>query len=58
MQADLNRADLRILELLQEHGALSAAQVAERLSLTASTCWRRVARLEESGVIRRRVVSG
>jgi Lrp/AsnC family transcriptional regulator len=55
MQADLNRADLRILDLLQEHGALSAAQVAERLSLTASTCWRRVARLEESGVIKRRV---
>ena len=55
MQADLNRADLRILELLQEHGALSAAQVAERLSLTASTCWRRVSRLEQQGVIVKRV---
>ncbi|GAC1452038.1 MAG: Lrp/AsnC family transcriptional regulator [Steroidobacteraceae bacterium] len=55
MQADLDRGDLRILGLLQEHGNLSAAEIAERLSLTASTCWRRVTRLEAEGVIARRV---
>lgn len=55
MQADLDRTDLRILELLQQHGNLSAAEVAERLSLTTSTCWRRISRLEELGVIRKRV---
>ena len=55
MQVSLDRADLRILTLLQEHGDLSAAQVAERLSLTSSTCWRRITRLEEQGVIARRV---
>jgi Lrp/AsnC family transcriptional regulator len=55
VQADLDRGDLRILELLQEHGHLSAAEVAERLGMTPSTCWRRVSRLEESGVIARRV---
>ena len=32
-----------------------SAEVAERLGMTASTCWRRVSRLEEQGVIRRRV---
>jgi Lrp/AsnC family transcriptional regulator len=52
---DIDRGDLRILSLLQEHGDLSAAQIAERLSLTSSTCWRRVTRLEEQGVIRKRV---
>ncbi len=52
---ELDRTDLRILELLQEQGSLSAAEVAERLSLTASTVWRRVSRLEELGVIRKRV---
>ncbi len=41
--------------MLQEHGDLSAAEIAERLSLTTSTCWRRVSRLEEQGVIRKRV---
>jgi Lrp/AsnC family transcriptional regulator len=46
---------MRILDLLQAHGDLSAAQVAERLSLTASTCWRRITRLEEQGVILKRV---
>src|SRR5579862_10037785 len=55
MQADLDRGDLRILHLLQEHGHLSAAEVAERLGMTASTCWRRISRLEEAGVIRSRV---
>ena len=52
---ELDRADLRLLEVLQEHGNLSAAELAERVGLTASTCWRRVTRLEELGVIKRRV---
>jgi Lrp/AsnC family transcriptional regulator len=55
MQADLDRGDARILELIQEHGDLSAAEIAERLGMTASTCWRRVSRLQELGVIRKRV---
>jgi Lrp/AsnC family transcriptional regulator len=55
VQIDLDSGDLRILKLLQEHGNLSAAEIAERLSLTASTCWRRVTRLEEQGVIAKRV---
>ncbi len=55
MQADLDRGDARILELIQQHGDLSAAEIAERLGMTASTCWRRVSRLEELGVIRKRV---
>jgi Lrp/AsnC family transcriptional regulator len=55
MQADLDRGDTRILDLIQEHGDLSAAEIAERLGMTASTCWRRVSRLEGLGVIRKRV---
>ncbi len=55
MQSDLDRTDVRILDLLQAHGDLSGAQVAERLSLTASTCWRRITRLEKQGVILKRV---
>src|SRR5882757_5202870 len=55
MHPDLDRADLRILDLLQQHGHFSAAEVAERLRMTASTCWRRISRLEELGVIQKRV---
>jgi Lrp/AsnC family transcriptional regulator len=55
MQVELDRSDLRILDLVQEHGDVSAADIAERLGMTASTCWRRMSRLQELGVIRKRV---
>lgn len=55
MHPDLDRTDLRILDVLQHHGNLSAAEVAEKLGMTTSTCWRRISRLEELGVIRSRV---
>jgi Lrp/AsnC family transcriptional regulator len=55
VQPELDRVDLRILDLLQAHGDLSAAEVGERLGMSASTCWRRVSRLTELGVIRGRV---
>ena len=55
MQPELNRTDLRILDLVQEHGDLSAAEIAERLGMSTSTCWRRLGRLTELGVIKRRV---
>jgi Lrp/AsnC family transcriptional regulator len=55
MHSELSRADLRILELMQEHGDLSAADVAERLGMSASTCWRRITRLSELSIIKRRV---
>lgn len=48
----LDRTDRKILEALQEDARLSSAELAERVSLTTSPCWRRVKRLEEEGVIR------
>ena len=47
----LDRIDRRILEELQSDARLSSADLAERVSLTSSPCWRRVKRLEEEGVI-------
>jgi len=55
MQVELDRGDIRILEVLQTNGNLSAAEVAERVGMTTSTCWRRISRLEDQGVIRSRV---
>jgi Lrp/AsnC family transcriptional regulator len=55
VQPELDRSDLRILDQVQERGDLSAADIAERLGMTASTCWRRMSRLQELGVIRKRV---
>lgn len=48
----LDRVDLQILDELQGNARLSSADLAERVSLSTSPCWRRVKRLEEDGVIR------
>jgi len=55
IHADLDDADLRLLELLQLDASLSQAQLAERAGMSTTSCWRRIQRLEASGVIRRRV---
>jgi len=47
--------DRKILDLLQEDATLPVAAIAERAGLSASPCWRRIRRMEEEGVIRRRV---
>ncbi|BBK33816.1 AsnC family transcriptional regulator [Stella humosa] len=51
----MDAIDLKILALLQEDGGLSNADIAERVGLSATPCWRRIRHLEETGVIRRRV---
>jgi|TARA_B110000967_G_C18731080_1_gene482606 Lrp/AsnC family leucine-responsive transcriptional regulator len=52
----LDRYDLNILRHLQDDGSLSNQELAERVGLTAAPCSRRVKQLEETGVIRDRVV--
>lgn len=47
--------DRRILKLLQENADLAVAELAERVGLSASPCWRRIQKLEAEGVIERRV---
>ncbi len=52
---DFDRLDRRILNLLQDDAGLSNAEVADRVGLSPNACWRRIRRLEEQGVIRKRV---
>lgn len=47
----LDRPDLAILRALQINSRLSNTELAERVSLTESTCLRRVRALEKSGLI-------
>jgi Lrp/AsnC family transcriptional regulator len=51
----LDAVDAKILALIQEDAGLSAAEVAERVGLSPSPCWRRIRRMEEAGLILRRV---
>jgi Lrp/AsnC family transcriptional regulator len=55
MQNNLSPIDRRILRLLQHDADLSAAQVAERVELSQSPCWRRIHRMQEEGLIERKV---
>jgi Lrp/AsnC family transcriptional regulator len=51
----MDRIDRKILACLQEDAAVPVAEVAERVGLSTTPCWRRIQNLEKSGVIRRRV---
>ena len=47
--------DRRILEVIQEEARISNADLAGRVGLSPSPCWRRVRALEDAKVIRRYV---
>lgn len=51
----MDRIDARILDLLQHNGELTAAEIAERIGLSKTPCWRRIAHLKAIGVIRQTV---
>jgi Lrp/AsnC family leucine-responsive transcriptional regulator len=48
---ELDRIDLKILDILQREGRLPITELSERIGLSASPCTERVRRLERSGVI-------
>ena len=51
----MDRLDRKILRLLQEDSTLAVADVAKKVGLSTTPCWRRIQKLEEEGVIRKRV---
>jgi Lrp/AsnC family transcriptional regulator len=51
----LDGIDLKILKELQANAALPLADLAERVGVSQTPCWRRVQKLEQQGVIRKRV---
>ena len=55
MKQDIDPTDRRILRQLQRDASLSVAEIAERVGLSTTPCWRRIQNLEKAGVIRSRV---
>ncbi len=55
MQDTLSSLDRKILGLLQRNADLSAADIAERVDLSQSPCWRRIHRMQAEGYIERKV---
>lgn len=52
---DLDRFDYAILGALQVDGTLSVAELADKVGLSATPCWKRLKRLEQEGYLERRV---
>ncbi len=51
----LDEMDIKILRILQEDCTMPVAEIGKRIGLSTTPCWRRIQKLEEDGVIRKRV---
>jgi Lrp/AsnC family transcriptional regulator len=51
----MDRTDRKILAILQQDASLPVAEIAARVNLSQTPCWRRIQKLERDGVIARRV---
>jgi len=51
----IDRIDRKILQILQEDCTVPVAEIGRRVGLSTTPCWRRIQKLEEDGVIQRRV---
>ena len=51
----MDKLDQKILALLQEDATIPVSEIANRIGLSTTPCWRRIQKLEQEGVIMRRV---
>ncbi len=51
----MDRIDRKILALIQKDATLSTAEIARRVGLSTTPCWRRIQNMQKTGVIRARV---
>lgn len=51
----MDSIDQKILDLLQADATLQVAAIAEKVGMSTAPCWRRIRKMEEDGVITRRV---
>ena len=52
---ELSKIDLQILALVQQDASLTTQEIADRINISQSPCWRRISRLQDKGLITRRV---
>ncbi len=52
---EFDRIDRHILQILQGDATVPIQQIGEKVGLSHNACWRRIKRLEESGIVRKRV---
>jgi Lrp/AsnC family transcriptional regulator len=52
---ELSRTDIQILDALQQDAGLTTQEIADKINMSQSPCWRRINRLEEQGFIEHKV---
>ena len=52
---ELDRLDREILRLISVDASMSLADIATKVGLTATPCWKRIRRMEQEGIIQRRI---
>jgi Lrp/AsnC family transcriptional regulator len=52
---EMDKLDRDILRLLAVDASLSLAEIAGKVGLTPTPCWKRIRRMEQEGIIQRRV---
>ena len=51
----MDKIDRKILTLLQKDATMPVAEIGRKVGLSTTPCWRRIQKMEEDGVIRKRV---
>jgi Lrp/AsnC family transcriptional regulator len=51
----LDKIDRKILALVQRDATMPVAEIGRKVGLSTTPCWRRIQKMEEDGVIKRRV---
>ncbi len=51
----MDRIDFHILKILQEDATATVAEIAARVALSPTPCWKRIQKLEATGVLQKRV---
>ncbi|XOT98788.1 Lrp/AsnC family transcriptional regulator, partial [Alcaligenes pakistanensis] len=49
MQIELDEVDCSLLAELQRNARLTTSELAQKVGISQSPCWRRIRRMEESG---------
>ncbi len=52
MREELSPVDIRILEQIQKDSSVSTSELADKVGLSQSPCWRRLQRLRDEGYVR------
>lgn len=52
----MDAIDKKILSYLQDDAAIQLSDLANKVNLSKTPCWRRIQKMEKDGIIRRRVV--